>query len=328
MEPIIHFLGGNGELYPFVKDYLSVIILFCVCYMTGYALEIYIKVDGNPVYPTICVIIGGVVNLFLDWLFVVIFHWGIKGAAFATGISQVTTTSLLFYYIFFKTNRVKFTKIKYSIFNLFKIMKVGFAEFLAEISIGISTFTFNLVILKELGDRGVSSFGIIGYISSIITMTMIGFNQGVQPVLSFNLGAKENKKIIKIIKLSFLILGGLGLFFYILINLFSFEIVSVFLNDIQDIKLTQQALVLYSFAYIICGYNIFTAGYFTAMNQVKISTIITMLRGVILLVVFIFVLPKFLGAKGIWLTVFFTEMVTLLFSYFFMKKYNPLHKYL
>ncbi len=326
MEPVINFLGGGGNLYPYVKDYLSVIILFCVCYMTGYALEIYIKVDGNPVYPTLCVITGGVVNILLDYIFVVIFHWGIKGAAFATGLSQVTTTSLLFYYIFFRTKRIKFVKIKYSLLNLSKIMKVGFAEFLAEVSTGISIFVFNLVILKNLGEKGVSAFGIIGYISSFITMTMIGFNQGVQPILSFNLGAKEHKKIFEIIKNSFFILGVLGIFFYTLINIFSANIVSIFLNDIEDINLTKKALITYSFAYLICGFNIFSAGYFTAVDMVKISTIITMLRGILLLVLFILILPIFLGTTGIWITMFVTEGITLIFSYIFMKKYNPLLK--
>jgi putative MATE family efflux protein len=326
MEPVINFLGGGGNLYPYVKDYLSVIILFCVCYMTGYALEIYIKVDGNPVYPTLCVITGGVVNILLDYIFVVIFHWGIKGAAFATGLSQVTTTSLLFYYIFFRTKRIKFIKIKYSLLNLLKIMKVGFAEFLAEVSTGISIFVFNLVILKNLGEKGVSAFGIIGYISSFITMTMIGFNQGVQPILSFNLGAKEHKKIFEIIKNSFFILGVLGVFFYTLINIFSANIVSIFLNDIEDINLTKKALTTYSFAYLICGFNIFSAGYFTAVDMVKISTIITMLRGILLLVLFILILPIFLGTTGIWITMFVTEEITLIFSYIFMKKYNPLLK--
>ena len=326
MEPVINFLGGGGNLYPYVKDYLSVIILFCVCYMTGYALEIYIKIDGNPVYPTLCVITGGVVNILLDYIFVVIFHWGIKGAAFATGLSQVTTTSLLFYYIFFRTKRIKFVKIKYSLLNLLKIMKVGFAEFLAEVSTGISIFVFNLVILKNLGEKGVSAFGIIGYISSFITMTMIGFNQGVQPILSFNLGAKEHKKIFEIIKNSFFILGVLGIFFYTLINIFSANIVSIFLNDIEDINLTKKALITYSFAYLICGFNIFSAGYFTAVDMVKISTIITMLRGILLLVLFILILPIFLGTTGIWITMFVTEGITLIFSYIFMKKYNPLLK--
>lgn len=326
IDPIIYFLGGNDILYPYIKDYLRIIILFCTCYMTGYALEIYIKVDGNPVYPTLCVVTGGIVNILLDYIFVVLFHFGIKGAALATGLSQITTTSLLFYYIFFKTKRVKFTKITYSIFNLLKIMKVGFAEFLAEVSTGISIFVFNLVILKQLGESGISAFGIIGYISSFITMTMIGFNQGVQPILSFNLGAKEYKKISQIMKISFSILALLGIFFYTIINIFSLNIVTVFLSEIKDISLTQRALTIYSFAYLICGFNIFIAGYFTALDRVKLSTIITSLRGIILLITLILLLPKLFGTPGIWITVFVTELLTLVVSIIFIKSYNPIFK--
>ena len=73
--------------------------------MTGYALEIYIKVDGNPTYPTYCVISGGIINILLDYVFVVIFKWGIKGAAFATGLSQLTSMSLLLFYIIFKNQQ-------------------------------------------------------------------------------------------------------------------------------------------------------------------------------------------------------------------------------
>lgn len=326
IDPIIYFLGGNDILYPYIKDYLRIIILFCTCYMTGYALEIYIKVDGNPVYPTLCVVTGGVVNILLDYIFVVLFHFGIKGAALATGLSQITTTSLLFYYIFFKTKRVKFTKITYSIFNLLKIMKVGFAEFLAEVSTGISIFVFNLVILKQLGESGISAFGIIGYISSFITMTMIGFNQGVQPIFSFNLGAKEYKKISQIMKISFSILALLGIFFYTIINIFSLNIVTVFLSEIKDISLTQRALTIYSFAYLICGFNIFIAGYFTALDRVKLSTIITSLRGIVLLITLILLLPKLFGTPGIWITVFVTELLTLVVSIIFIKSYNPIFK--
>ena len=111
-----------------------------------------------------------------------------------------------------------------------------------------------------------------------------------------------------------------------LINIFSANIVSIFLNDVEDINLTKKALTTYSFAYLICGFNIFSAGYFTAVDMVKISTIITMLRGILLLVLFILILPIFLGTTGIWITMFVTEEITLIFSYIFMKKYNPLLK--
>lgn len=327
IKPIIIFLGGGGDLFPYVKEYLSVVILFCVCYMTGYALEIYIKVDGNPTYPTYCVISGGIINILLDYVFVVIFKWGIKGAAFATGLSQLTSMSLLLFYIIFNTNNIKFTKFKTSVFKLIKIilklMKIGFAEFLAEISMGISIFVFNLIVLKRVGDIGVSAFGIIGYITSFITMTMIGFNQGTQPILSFNLGARDFNKIQKLLKISFILLGGIQLFFYILINIFKTDIVSIFLKDSTAIKLTVNALKLYSIAYLICGFNIFTAGYFTAINKVKISSTITFLRGIILLILFLNTLPSIIGSNGIWLSVPTTEFVTLIVSLIFLKKYNP-----
>lgn len=325
IDPIIHFLGGGGVLFPYVKDYMSVVILFCTCYMVGYALEIYIKVDGNPVYPAICVMTGGIINVFLDYLFVVVYPYGIKGAAFATGMSQLTSTSMLLFYILFKTKKIKFIKLKYSFKDLLKISKIGFAEFLAEVSTGIAIFIFNIVIIKELGEKGVSAFGIIGYISSFVVMTMIGFSQGIQPIVSFNLGAKKYTNVMKTLKISLLMIIVTGIIFYGSINIFSEKIISTFLNDMETFKMTKYALTVYSFAYIINGLNIVTAGYFTAVKKVKISTTITILRGVILIGLFLIVLPKIFGTVGIWWSVPAAELVTLASSFYFIRKY--MHKY-
>lgn len=325
IEPVIHFLGGGGVLFPYVKDYMSVVILFCTCYMVGYALEIYIKVDGNPVYPAICVMTGGIINVGLDYLFVVVYPYGIKGAAFATGMSQLTSTSMLLFYILFKTKKIKFVKLKFSFKELLKISKVGFAEFLAEVSTGIAIFVFNIIILRELGEKGVSAFGIIGYISSFVVMTMIGFSQGIQPIVSFNLGAKKYANVIKTLKISLLMIIATGVVFYGSINFFSNKIISTFLNDTETFKMTKYALAAYSFAYIITGLNIVTAGYFTAVKKVKISTIITILRGVVLIIVFLEILPKVFGTAGIWWSVPAAELVTLASSIYFIKKY--IHKY-
>lgn len=325
IEPVIHFLGGGGVLFPYVKDYMSVVILFCTCYMVGYALEIYIKVDGNPVYPAICVMTGGLINIVLDYLFVVVYPYGIKGAAFATGMSQLTSTSMLLFYILFKTKKIKFVKLKFSFKELLKISKVGFAEFLAEVSTGIAIFVFNIIILRELGEKGVSAFGIIGYISSFVVMTMIGFSQGIQPIVSFNLGAKKYANVIKTLKISLLMIIATGVVFYGSINFFSNKIISTFLNDTETFKMTKYALAAYSFAYIITGLNIVTAGYFTAVKKVKISTIITILRGVVLIIVFLEILPKIFGKTGIWWSVPAAELVTLASSIYFIKKY--IHKY-
>lgn len=325
IEPVIHFLGGSGVLFPYVKDYMSVVILFCTCYMVGYALEIYIKVDGNPVYPAICVMTGGIINVGLDYLFVVVFPYGIKGAAFATGMSQLTSTSMLLFYILFKTKKIRFVKLKFSFKELLKISKIGFAEFLAEVSTGIAIFVFNIIILRELGEKGVSAFGIIGYISSFVVMTMIGFSQGIQPIVSFNLGAKKYANVIKTLKISLLMIITTGVIFYGSINLFSSKIISTFLNDTETFRMTKYALAAYSFAYIITGLNIVTAGYFTAVKKVKISTIITILRGVVLIIIFLEILPRIFGTAGIWWSVPAAELVTLVSSFYFIRKY--MHKY-
>lgn len=293
--------------------------------MVGYALEIYIKVDENPVYPAICVMTGGIINVGLDYLFVVVYPYGIKGAAFATGMSQLTSTSMLLFYILFKTKKIKFVKLKFSFKELLKISKVGFAEFLAEVSTGIAIFVFNIIILRELGEKGVSAFGIIGYISSFVVMTMIGFSQGIQPIVSFNLGAKKYANVIKTLKISLLMIIATGVVFYGSINFFSNKIISTFLNDTETFKMTKYALAAYSFAYIITGLNIVTAGYFTAVKKVKISTIITILRGVVLIIVFLEILPKIFGTAGIWWSVPAAELVTLASSIYFIKKY--IHKY-
>jgi len=176
LERVINILGANKsqEVYQYVKDYLSVIVFFSVFYMSGYAFEIYIKIDGKPSYPTICVLVGGITNLILDYLFVVVFHYGVTGAAIATGISQVTCCSMLLFYIVFKAKKIKFKKsFRFDFDRIIKIFKTGFSEFLTEISSGILILIYNLVILKRIGVIGVSIFGTISYISSFITMFIL-----------------------------------------------------------------------------------------------------------------------------------------------------------
>jgi len=105
IDRVINILGANKnqEVYKYVKEYLTIIVFFSVFYMSGYAFEIYIKIDGKPSYPAICVLVGGFTNLILDYVFVVIFNYGVTGAAIATGISQVISCTMLFLYIAFSS---------------------------------------------------------------------------------------------------------------------------------------------------------------------------------------------------------------------------------
>ena len=323
LERVINILGANKsqEVYQYVKDYLSVIVFFSVFYMSGYAFEIYIKIDGKPSYPTICVLVGGITNLILDYLFVVIFHYGVTGAAIATGISQVTCCSMLLFYIVFKAKKIKFKKsFNFNFDRIIKIFKTGFSEFLTEISSGILILIYNLVILKRIGVIGVSIFGTISYISSFITMTMIGFSQGIQPIISYNLGKKYYKNLKDILKISITFLGILGIICFILITSSSEYIGRIFFKEKDMILRVKDVLRVYSLSYLLIGINIFISAYFTALKRVTYSAFITFPRGILFNSILLLILPTIFGNRSIWFVTFLSEVLSVFICLFLLKK--------
>ena len=298
---IVKFLGGHGELFIYTKEYLTTIILFSIFFMSGYAMEVYIRLDGNPTFPMISVITGGLMNILMDYILIVHLSLGVRGAAIATGVSQITTSSILLIYILTRSKNLKFVRFNNFFKRVSKIIYTGFSEFLAEVSTGISIYLFNIFILKIIGDNGVSAFGIISYITTFVTMAMIGFNQGLQPIISYNLGMKNFKNISKVFKIGIFTVLLTGFIFYSSINLFIYPIIESFIKDTTTINLTVSALRIFSISYLISGLNIVCAGYFTAIKKVNRATTITALRGIILIFIFINILPKILGANGLWL---------------------------
>lgn len=321
IDILIKFLGAteNTPIFDYTKDYLSYLIFFSVFYMLGYAFEIFIKVDKNPVYPLICVIIGGITNIFLDYLLIVIFKFSLKGAAIATGLSQVVTCSLLFLYIIFKAKTIKYVNLSsVNINKIILILKTGFSEFITEISSGLLILIYNLAIIKKIGANALAVFAIISYITSFITMTMIGFSQGSQPIVSFKFGSKDYKSLKEIIRISLAFLSFLGFLSYLILNFFSFEIISLFFKEKFLINYAQKVFKIYSLSYLFLGINIFIASYFTATKKILYSSMITFPRGIILNSFFLLILPSFLKENGIWLSAFFSEIVTTFVAIYFI----------
>ncbi|MGL5123579.1 MAG: MATE family efflux transporter [Fusobacteriaceae bacterium] len=325
-EIFVKFLGANSVILEDSKTYLFYISFFIVTYLLGYGLEIFIRVDGSPSYSLVCIIIGGIVNIFLDYFFIGVFNWGIKGAALATGIGQMSTLLPLIYYLKYKNKKLLFSRTKLKLKDSFQLMYNGSSEFLAEITTGIVIMSFNINIINTIGEIGVSVFGVISYFSTLITMTMIGFSQGIQPIISYNHGAKENKRIISVLKISMSVILLLGFFFYISINYYSYKIVSIFLKNNTDlIKLTENAIKYFSFTYLLMGINIFIGAYFTAIEKSFISSFLSILRGLIFINLFLYFLPKWFGLNGLWFSASLNEIVTaifsiFIFSYFVMKE--------
>ena len=148
-------LGATEGTIEYVEDYLRIIVCFVPCYMTSYNMEVLIKADGFPKKAIMTTCVGAVTNITLDYFFVMVFQWGIKGAAIATGISQVLTFTVFLSHFLSKKSYFKFVKIKWHIREVLGFAKLGIADSVTEFSVGVIIFMFNNVLIRVSGDNGV-----------------------------------------------------------------------------------------------------------------------------------------------------------------------------
>ncbi|SKC84473.1 MATE family efflux transporter [Maledivibacter halophilus] len=328
LEKIAIFLGATPETLPYVKDYLQIIIIFSTFFMVAYSLEVLVKADGFPIYSIIFVTLAAITNILLDYIFVIRLNYGIKGAAIATGMSQFTSClAFLLRFILGKSN-LKFTKIKINFSYIKNIFIIGFPESLTELSIGFTTFMFNFVILKYIGPYGIAAFGVIMYIYNLILMTMIGINQGMQPLVSYYNGKGNDKSIRKLLSLALKTSLFFAVFFFISSQVFTKQLVGLFIapSNIKAFQIALEGLKIFSFGFLICGFNIIFSGYFTALKETNKATAISLLRGYILISLTLLISPIIGQDFGIWISPFIYEIITLCITLTIYFKIKPMEE--
>lgn len=317
-EKAVQILGANDIILEEATTYLFYLSFFTLFYMLSYGFESFVRIEGSPNYSLLCILGGAIMNIVLDYFLIVILGMGIKGAAIATGAAQMTTALMLGYYLLFKAKKLKYTFIKFNLKTIGSILYNGSSEFLTEMATGVVIMAFNINIMTIIGSDGISAFSVISYVSTLVTMTMIGFSQGLQPIISFNYGAQANKRVLKLLKIGTFIVFSLGIFFFLLINIFADELVSIFIKENKALfLLTKEAIIYYSFTYILMGINIIISSYFTAIENAFISSILSVLRGLIFINILLLLLPEIFNTKGIWLSAPINEAIMLLISTLF-----------
>ncbi|MGL4864052.1 MATE family efflux transporter [Cetobacterium sp.] len=320
-EKVVTLLGANDVILEEATTYLFYLSFFTLFYMLSYGFESFVRIEGSPNYSLLCILGGAIMNIVLDYFLIAILDMGIKGAAIATGTAQMTTALMLAYYMIFRAKKLKYSFIKFNPKTVMTILYNGSSEFLTEMATGVVIMAFNINIMNIIGNEGISAFSVISYISTLVTMTMIGFSQGLQPIISFNYGAQYRERVLKILKIGTITVFALGIFFFFLVNLFSDTLVGVFIKDNPRLfLLTEEAVTYYSFTYILMGINIIISSYFTAVENAFISSILSVLRGLIFINILLLLLPGVLDTKGIWLSAPVNELIMLVVSSVFFIK--------
>ncbi|MDO5713413.1 MAG: MATE family efflux transporter [Tissierellia bacterium] len=311
LDQIVTLLGATPHTKVFVHDYILIVLHFCIFFMVSYNFEVIIKVDGFPVLATIGVIASALTNVLLDYIFVAKFHWGVKGAAWATGIAQVFSTILFLYHFVFGKSQLQFTKnIKMGFLK--QVFPIGTGDFIAEMSLGIIVFLFNHFLPRTLGEESLISYTVVSYVSLLITMTMTGLVQGVQPLISLYLGKREIPTVKKLLSYGFMGIGIASLLSIFLVNVWTKEITGLFLSDVTPkiLHMTYQALRRYSTAYLFLGFNLLCGGYFAAVGKARPSIFINVSRGFVFIVLALTFTSKVLAPPMIWYSALISEAIT------------------
>lgn len=325
IETILHFFGADENLTKIAIEYLSVILIFIPFLMIGVVLDYFVRVDNRPNLAFIALLSSAVINVILDWFMIVYLQKGILGAALATGISQLALLFILLPHFFSKKATLKFVKPIGSYMQIIKASYNGASEFVNEISVGITTLIFNYIMIKTFSVEGVAAFAVINYLLMIGIMISFGISDSLQPIISKNFGAKENKRIEEFLKLAFMSTGLVGVVMILLIIFTPDSLANIFLED-THYKTKQIVLNFATFiwiAFLFNGVNLVISAYLTAIHKPLASMMIALSRSFIFPVFFIFTLPFLLNTQGIFLAIPMAEAFTFILALFLFRKFSP-----
>ena len=306
---LITLMGGNDVLIDDGVTFIRVLPMPVAMFMC----DSVVKAMGRPIYATAGMITMVATNVVLDLLFIVVFDWGVGGAAFATGLSYMAGLMVYMPALLHRHTPVNLFAGRFKAALIGKMLYIGSAEGVTELSTCLVTLMFNIVLMHYAGEKGIAAFTAINYLNFVLMSCIIGMSEGLRSIISYNYGMGNFSRIRKTLRLGTRVTMAFAIVMFTGFYFFGREMVTLFFRagETDIITMAANATVILAFAYLFNGFNILIAGYFTSVGQAKYSLVISILRGIGLLSVFMFFLPPLLGIKGIWLTVPLAEVITL-----------------
>ena len=328
LEPILYALGASKDTIPYAKEFMQVILIGNVFAHLYLGLNNIIRASGYPGKAMVITLVTVAVNLVLAPIFIFVFNWGIRGAALATVCAQFIGTLNAVYHFTKLDSFVRFLpgymKLKKKIIG--EIVSIGLPNFLMLIFGSLVISIFNLSLRKYGGDFAIGAFGIIASIANLAAMIVIGFNQGMQPIVGYNFGAKQIPRAISAFRLTVFAATCVTTFMFLLAELFPHFIASAFTNNEELLDLAVMGMRLNLLLFPIVGFQIVTASFFQSIGKAKFSIFLSLSRQVLFLIPALFILPHFWQLKGVWLAGPVADFASSLLTLFVLRwQLNKLH---
>lgn len=320
LKEFAYGLGSSPTLLPYVMAYLRPICISAIPFIIMYATSILLRSDHNPKLAMYALMIGNFANILLDYVFVMVFHWGIFGAAFATALSPIITTSIAALHFMKHKNSVHFTKHVMDPSLIKRILKNGLGSGLMEVSAGTVIIIFNAVILMIANESYLAAFSIITNIAYVLKGVLNGFAQAAQPIISINYGANNKERTKQAFLQTLKYSSCFSVFIYIVFLIFPEAVAIPFAsNDTQLLSISAQAIRIYFSCTIFLSINIMVMYYFQAIESGNDATVLAILKGFVFIILSLICLVPFFNMNGVWISVSVAEAMSVLVAWYMMK---------
>lgn len=304
-EPILRIFGSTETILPYAKDYITIILWGSIFFSFGMSSNNLIRAEGNAKVAMATMLIGAILNIILDPIFIFIFKLGVKGAALATIISQFISFLYILTYLYSGKSslKIKLHHLKPKINIIKEIFAVGSAAFSRQISGSVVAIVVNNSLRFFGGDIALIIVGILHRVTMFVFMPLFGVIQGMQPIVGFNYGAKKLDRVKEAVKLSLITTIVIATFGWLIIEFFPFTVISMFTRDAEIVEKGSSIMRIVISMIPIIGIQIVGAALFQSLGKAVPSLILSLLRQVLLFIPLVIILPRVLslGLLGIWI---------------------------
>ena len=321
-EPLLYLFGASASTIGYANDYLTIILYGAIFQGIGFGLTGVMRSEGSPQKAMITVLIGAIINIVLDPIFIFTLDMGISGAALATIISQFVSMILVFRHFTSENSKLKLhvKNLKLNTSIILSIVSIGMSPFFMQVAASVVVVIVNNALKATGGDLAISAMTVINAIAIFFLMPIFGINQGTQPILGFNYGAKEYKRVKQALKIAITAGTLIALLGFILTHLFAKQLILAFNDEPELIALASKGMKIWLMALPFVGAQIISANYFQAVGKAPKAIFLSLLRQVILLIPFLLIFPRIWGLNGVWFAGptadFISFLVTVIFLFY------------
>ena len=320
MEPTAAVLGATGQMAKDATLYGRMMMISMPFFILQYAFQSFFVTAGKPKYGFYVIVVAGVTNIVLDFLFVGLFGWGLVGAALATNIGELIGGGVpLVYFARKRSTPLYFVRphLRWPVIG--KACANGSSEMVTNIAMSMVGILYNWQLLRFIGEDGVAAYGVIMYTVMIFSAVFMGYAVGTSPLMSFQYGAQNHTEMRSLLWKSLGLIAVASVVMFLLGQSLAAPLSAIFVSyDAALLELTVSAYKLYALCFLFMGFAMYASAFFTALNNGLVSALISFLRTLVFQVAAVIVLPMLFGIDGIWLSVTVGDALTCLVAATFM----------